>query len=74
MGDENNPANAVKLGDFPYPLTKGPKESRYLTWLRNHSNYMTTRGFLDYLQDGRGAGAGHPLIEIQQQRGEPGID
>ncbi len=37
-------------GDFPFPLTKGARESRYLTWLRNHSNYMATRGFLDYLR------------------------
>lgn len=50
MGDENNVANEVKLGEFPYPLTKGSEESRYLTWLRNHSNYMATRGFLDYLR------------------------
>jgi hypothetical protein len=52
MGDESNIANKVELGDFPYPLTKGPEESRYLTWLRNHSNYMATRGFLDYLRIG----------------------
>ncbi len=37
-------------GDFPFPLTKGPKESRYLTWLRNHSNYMATAGFMDYFR------------------------
>ena len=39
-----------RLGEFPYPLTEGPRESRYLTWLRNHSNYMTPRGFFDLLR------------------------
>jgi hypothetical protein len=46
MNNENN----VKLGEFPFPLTDGPQESKYLTWLRNHSNYMAVRGFLDYLR------------------------
>lgn len=52
MADENREVllTTVNLGDFPFPLTKGPEESRYLTWLRNHSNYMATRGFLDYLR------------------------
>jgi hypothetical protein len=40
----------VKPGEFPYPLLDGPRESRYLTWVRNHSNYMAERGFLDYLR------------------------
>jgi hypothetical protein len=40
----------VKTGEFPYPLTDGPDEARYLTWVRNHSNYMAERGFLDYLR------------------------
>jgi hypothetical protein len=40
----------VGPGHFPYPITKGPSESRYLTWVRNHSNYLTPRGFLDYLR------------------------
>lgn len=44
------PATNVELGAFPFPLTEGPDESRYLTWLRNHSNYMAVRGFLDYLR------------------------
>jgi hypothetical protein len=30
-------------GEFPYPIVEGPEESRYLTWVRNHSN-------LDYLR------------------------
>lgn len=47
-----NVASMMKPGDFPYPLTKGAEESRYLTWLRNHSNYMATRGFMDYLRMG----------------------
>ena len=40
----------VETGEFPYPLTDGPDESRYLTWVRNHSNYMAERGFLDYFR------------------------
>ncbi len=52
MAEETHPAMPTKVnpGDFPFPLTNGPEESRYLTWLRNHSNYMATRGFLDYLR------------------------
>ena len=34
----------VKAGEFPFSLTSGPDESRYLTWVRNHSNYMAERG------------------------------
>lgn len=37
-------------GEFPYALSEGPAESRYLTWVRNHSNYMAERGFLDYMR------------------------
>lgn len=40
----------IEYGEFPFPLTNGPQESPYLTWLRNHSNYMAVRGFLDYLR------------------------
>ena len=40
----------VKPGEFPYELSEGPKESRYLTWIRNHSNYMAERGFMDYMR------------------------
>ncbi len=40
----------VARGEFPYRLIDGPKESRYLTWVRNHSNYMAERGFLDYMR------------------------
>lgn len=40
----------VKPGKFPFPLLDGPRESRYLTWVRNHSNYMAERGFLDYVR------------------------
>jgi hypothetical protein len=32
------------------PADPSPAESPYLTWVRNHSNYMVTRGFLDYLR------------------------
>ncbi len=40
----------VELGRFPFPLIEGPDESRYLTWVRNHSNYLAERGFLDYMR------------------------
>ncbi|MFZ2508757.1 MAG: hypothetical protein WAW79_09840 [Steroidobacteraceae bacterium] len=30
----------------------GPDESRFLTWLRNHSKYMAVRGLLDYFRMG----------------------
>ncbi|MDJ0818478.1 MAG: patatin-like phospholipase family protein [Desulfobacterales bacterium] len=40
----------VKPGGFPFELSEGPEESRYLTWVRNHSNYMVERGFLDYMR------------------------
>lgn len=39
-----------KQGQFPFPLTTGPDESRNLTWLRNHSNYMLVHGWLDYFR------------------------
>jgi hypothetical protein len=42
--------SAAKYGDFPFALTEGPNESRFLTWLRNHANYMAVDGFLDYLR------------------------
>ncbi len=42
--------NYVSPGEFPYALSEGPEESRYLTWVRNHSNYMAERGFLDYMR------------------------
>ncbi len=42
--------NKVRPGEFPYALSEGPEESRYLTWVRNHSNYMAERGFLDYMR------------------------
>ena len=40
----------VLPGDFPFPISTGRKESRYLTWIRNHSNYMAVRGPVDYLR------------------------
>ena len=45
-----NVESKVKPGGFPYQLMNGPEESRYLTWLRNHSNYMVPRGFMDYFR------------------------
>ncbi len=34
--------------EFPFDHVEGTKESPYLTWLRNHSNYLAERGMLDY--------------------------
>ncbi|MFK7843893.1 MAG: hypothetical protein AB8G77_01235 [Rhodothermales bacterium] len=44
------PEKNVSTGEFPFPITDGPEESRYLTWIRNHSNYMAVRGLLDYVR------------------------
>jgi len=38
----------VPMGEFPFPLKRGAKESPYLTWIRNRSNYMGVGGLLDY--------------------------
>lgn len=35
---------------FPYAQGDGEKESAYLTWLRNNSNYLATGGLLDYFR------------------------
>jgi len=40
----------IPAGAFPFPLSDSQEESRYLTWVRNHSNYMVVRGFLDYFR------------------------
>src|SRR6185436_630032 len=40
----------IEPGEFPFPLTGAQAESPYLTWLRNHSNYMAARGLFDYLR------------------------
>lgn len=38
----------VQPGEFPFPLREGSEESRYLTWIRNRSDYMAVRGLLDH--------------------------
>lgn len=40
----------IEPGEFPFRLVDGPRESRYLTWVRNHSNYLARRGFVDYMR------------------------
>ncbi|MDH3524347.1 MAG: patatin-like phospholipase family protein [Acidobacteriota bacterium] len=40
----------AEIGDFPFSISDGPEESRYLIWIRNHANYLVPRGFLDYLR------------------------
>ena len=41
-----------KKGDFPFPLMDGETESKYLTWVRNHSSFLTVGGFLGGMQAG----------------------
>jgi hypothetical protein len=50
MASDRDDETSVPRGDFPFPLTDGAQEKRYLTWLRNHSSYMAVRGLLDYLR------------------------
>ncbi len=50
IGTTANPVAPVTYGDFPFPLTHGAAESPFLTWWRNHSNYMAVGGWLDYLR------------------------
>jgi hypothetical protein len=38
----------VEPGEFPFEIQE--EESRYLTWVRNHANYMAVRGLTDYLR------------------------
>ncbi len=45
-------SNDVDPGEFPFPLSEGSEEPRCLTWVRNHSNYMAERGFLDWMRIG----------------------
>ncbi len=40
----------VLPGDFPFPIATGRKEARYLTWIRNHADYMAVRGPVDYVR------------------------
>ena len=42
----------IKPGEFPYPPTHRSSESPFLTWLRNHSNFLAVRGLLDYFRLG----------------------
>lgn len=48
--DAGTSASRSEVGRYPFPVSRGPEESPYLTWIRNHSNYMTARGLLDYLR------------------------
>ena len=42
--------NHVNPGEYPFPVAEGPEESKYLNWIRNHSNYMAVHGLLDYVR------------------------
>ncbi len=42
--------SGIKPGEFPFPLTGTNRESPFLTWLRNHSMYMVSRGLLGYFR------------------------
>ncbi|UCF21043.1 MAG: hypothetical protein JSU87_06555 [Gemmatimonadota bacterium] len=46
MADRSD--NRAGPAPFPFAISEGAEESRYLTWIRNHSNYMAVRGLLDY--------------------------
>lgn len=48
--DDHDPPKRIRLGEFPFPISDGAEESRYLLWIRNHSNYMAVRGLLDYVR------------------------
>ncbi|MCB0289945.1 MAG: patatin-like phospholipase family protein [Calditrichaeota bacterium] len=37
-------------GEFPFPHVESPNEPAYVEWLRNNSNYLATRGFIDYVR------------------------
>lgn len=50
--DDSAATTHIETGEFPFRLTEGSKESPYVTWLRNHSNYMAARGLFDYLRAG----------------------
>ena len=39
-----------EAGDFPFPVLAGEEESKYLTWVRNHSSYLNLSGVINVLQ------------------------
>ena len=47
MSEDSKP-NRTDL--FPYAVSKDAQEAPALTWVRNHSSYMTVGGFLNSLQ------------------------
>ena len=42
-------SNRPQRGEFPFALSHTNEESKYLTWLRNHSNYLAVGGALNSL-------------------------
>ncbi len=40
----------LESGAFPFPLVDGPRESIFVTWLRDHSNFMAGNGLSDVLR------------------------
>ena len=40
----------TEAGAFPFPLVDGPRESPFVSWLRNHSNFMAGNGLPDVLR------------------------
>ena len=42
-------SNGPQRGEFPFALSDTNEESKYLTWLRNHSNYLAVGGALNSL-------------------------
>lgn len=40
----------ARPNEFPFPIKKAGREANALTWVRNHSSYLTVGGILNYLQ------------------------
>lgn len=50
LGSAISAGMAGKGAEFPYPYVSGPRESPGVTWLRNHSKYLASRGGIDWLR------------------------
>ena len=51
MTTQTNPnaPSEPKSGEFPFRLSDSDRESKYLTWVRNHSSYLMVGGPLNAL-------------------------
>ena len=52
MSDHKHPSpdSELRKGEFPFPLVTGETEPKYLTWVRNHSSYLSVAGFIGALR------------------------